>query len=132
MFKDFIKKIVKGTLAAARTSSGEFLLKKTDFGLVYVEYATIKRIAKRALSQVKGINEAQLSIEKLSNSVTPIKIRLELSLAEGYSVVKIKEAVDKAINDELRDQLQLEFYVPIDASVEQIKKPAQEQRRRVR
>ncbi|MBQ7453880.1 MAG: hypothetical protein IJS69_02340 [Selenomonadaceae bacterium] len=107
-------------------------MKKTDFGLVYVEYATIKRIAERALSQVKGINEAQLSIEKLSNSVTPIKIRLELSLAEGYSVVKIKEAVDKAINDELRDQLRLEFYVPIDASVEQIKKPAQEQRRRVR
>ena len=41
MLKELIRKVVNGTLAAARTSSGEFLLKKTDFGLVRSEFVVV-------------------------------------------------------------------------------------------
>lgn len=135
MFKNFVKNLFsKGTrtLTTLRTSSGEFLLKKTDFGLVHVEYATIQKIAKRAIADVKGINETELAVEKTSDKIAPLKIELMLSLSEGFSALKAKEAVDKAINDALREYLQLEFYVPVDVKVEQIKQPEVEQRRRVR
>ena len=135
MLKNFVKNLFSRgtrTLTALRTSSGEFLLRKTDFGLVHVEYTTIQKIAKRAIADIKGINEAELAVEKTSDKIVPLKIELTLSLSEGYSAIKAKEAVDKAINDALRESLQLEFYVPVDVKVEQIKQPEVEQRRRVR
>ena len=135
MFKNFVRNLFsKGTrtLTAVRTSSGEFLLKKTDFGLVHINYTTIQKIAQRAIADVKGINETELAVEKVSDSMVPIRIKLTLSMSEGYSALKVKETVDKAINDALKDLLQLEFYVPIDVNVEQIKQPEIAQRRRVR
>ena len=135
MFTDFVKKLFsKGTqtLTSARTSSGEFLLKKTDFGLVHVEYTTIQKIAERAISNVKGINETELAVEKISGATVPMKIKLYVSLSESHSAIKVKEAVDKAINDALKETLQLDFYMPVDVKVEQIAKPEITQRRRVR
>ena len=100
--------------------------------MVHVEYTTIQKIAKRAIADIKGINEAELAVEKTSDKIVPLKVELTLSLSEGYSAPKAKEAVDKAINDALRESLQLEFYVPVVVKVEQIKQPEVEQRRRVR
>ena len=135
MLKNLVKKLFsKGTrtLTSARTSSGEFLLKKTDFGLVHVEYTTIQKIAERAIADVKGINETELAVEKISGATVPMKIKLYVSLAESHSAIKVKEAVDKAINDALKETLQLDFYMPVDVKVEQISKPEITQRRRVR
>ena len=66
MLKDLVKGIRKimtrpkrvVTLSTARTSSGDFLLKKTDFGLVRVEFETVEKLARRALSEVKELHEA--------------------------------------------------------------------------
>ena len=68
MFKDLIRKIFKKTtkvvtLPAAR-SSGEFLLKKTDFGLIRVEFEAVRKISERALRSVVGITDWQLTVEK--------------------------------------------------------------------
>jgi len=137
MLKDIIRKILSGTkkvvtLPTVRTSSGEFLLKKTDFGLVSVEFAVVQKIAERALSQVEGIQEVTVSVEKISNSVTPLKIRLTMALTEGYSAPRASELADTAINAALKDLLQLEFYVPVEVKVKQIAQPATQERRRVR
>ena len=125
MLKDLIGKILKKTkrvvtLSTARTSSGEFLLKKTDFGLIHVEFATVEKLAKRAVSNVKEIHEAELAVEKTTSTVTPIKIQLTAILAEGYSAPKASLAADMAINDVLKKFLALEFYVPVDVKVKQI------------
>lgn len=125
MLKDLIGKFLNKTkkvvtLLAARTSSGEFLLKKTDYGLVHVEFATIEKLARRALSNVKEIHEADLAVEKTASSVTPIKVQLTAVLAEGFSAPKASLAADMAINAELKELLSLDFYVPVDVKVKQI------------
>ena len=131
----FIKKILQKTkkvvtLPALRTSSGEFLLKKTDFGLVRVEFAAVQRIAERALESVAGIKESELVVEKLTD-VNPFKIRLTISLVEGYSAPRVSEAADKAINGAMKEFLRVEFYVPVDVKVKQIAQ-VETKRRRVR
>ena len=136
MLKNLISKLVNRTkntvtFPAVRTSSGEFLLKKTDFGLVRVEYAVIQKIAARALAEVNGLNDAQVAVEKSASNVTPIKIQLTTTLAEGFSAPKIAQLADKAINDAFKQVLQLDFYVPVDVKVKQIMQPVT-QRRRVR
>lgn len=135
MFKDLIRKIFKKTtkvvtLPAVR-SSGEFLLKKTDFGLIRVEFEVIRKISERALSAVAGIKDWQLAVEKLSEA-NPLRIRLTLTLLEKYSAPRVSEAADKAINAALREFLQLEFYVPVDVKVEEIAQVVAPKRRRVR
>ena len=128
MLKDLIRKIVKGTFTP--TPSGEFLVKKTDFGLVESSFIVVHKIAERALRSVAGINEAEIVIQKLS-TVNPMKIFLTLTLSENYSAPRVSEAADKAINDDLKKFLGLEFYVPVEVKVKQIAQ-AQPQRRRVR
>jgi|GEM_PF-6638255 len=134
MLKDLIGKILKKTkkvvtLSTARTSSGEFLLKKTDFGLVHVEFATIEKLANRAVSELKEIHEAELAVEKTTSMVTPLRIRLTATLAEGYSAPKAKLAADMAINNALKNLLALEFYVPVDVRVKQIVQVVPQKRR---
>ena len=132
MFKDFFRRIVKGTLTAARTTGGEFLLRKTDFGLVHVEYAVIQKISARAVAQVKGIREPEVIVEKTASSVTPFKISIMLTLDEGYSAPRTREEVSTAINDALKNSLQLMFYVPVEVKVNRITQAVTPKRRRVR
>ena len=129
MLRDFIKKIVKGTISAARTSSGEFLLKKTDFGLVRVDFAVVQKIAERAVKQVEGIHEAEIAVEKVTNSAVPMEIRLTMTLEEGFSAPKASAAADRAINDALKDSLETGFYVPVAVKVQQIEKVVPKKRR---
>ena len=131
MFKDLIHKIFKKTVYTARQSGGEFLLKKTDFGLVRVDFSVVKSLAERVLKPIAGINELQVVVEKYS-SANPLKVSLTLTLTEGHSAPRISEAADKAINDELRQCLGLEFYVPVDVRVERIATKALSRKRRVR
>ena len=137
MLKDLIGKILKKTkkvvtLSAARTSSGEFLLKKTDFGLIHVEFASIEKLAQRALSEVKEISEADLAVEKTASTVTPLKISLTATLAEGFSAPKASLAADMAINVALKNSLGIDFYVPVDVKVKQITRQVPTTKRRVR
>lgn len=137
MLRDLISRIVKGTkkvvtLPTTRTSSGEFLLRKTDFGIVHVEFEVVKKIAERALSQVKGIQEVSVAVEKIQSKAAPFEISLQLILAEGYSAPQVSRAADKAINDALTESMQQNFYVPIEVKVKQIVPPVETVRRRVR
>lgn len=134
MLKDLIGKILNKTkrvvtLSAARTSSGEFLLKKTDFGLVHVEYATIEKLAQRALSAVKEIHESELAVEKTSSKVTPMKISLTVVLAEGASAPRASQLADRVINNALKESLGEGFYVPVDVRVKQIVQVVPQKRR---
>ncbi len=137
MFKDLLRRIVTGTkkvvtLPTSRSSNGEFLLNKTNFGLVRVEYAVVQKIAERALSQVQGIYQFTVAVEKITSSVTPMKILLTTALVEGYSAPQASQEADKAINDALKELLRLEFYVPVEVKVKQIAQPVTASRRRVR
>ena len=128
MFKNIIKNLFNKTITAARSSSGEFLLKKTDFGLVRVEFSVVKKIADRALRSVDGIDEPEIIVEKLSTA-NPLRIQLTTSLSTGYSAPRISEAADKAINDALRKFLKLEFYVPVEVRIKQISQASTKKRR---
>lgn len=128
MFKELVRKILKNTVYASRSSSGEFLLKRTDFGLVRAEFSVVQMLAERALKSVTGINESQVVVEKFS-AANPLKIRLTLTLNENHSAPRVSEEADKAINGELRNFLGLEFYVPIDVKVKQITQTVPAKRR---
>lgn len=131
MFKDIVRKLFSVPVSAVknvRNASGEFLLKKTNFGLVRVDFDVVKKIAERALSEVKGIKESEIAIEKL-NELNPMRIRLTAILVEGYSAPKISEAADKAVNSALKEFLRLEFYVPVDVKVNQIAQVVTKKRR---
>ena len=130
MFKDLIRKFVKSTITAARTTGGEFLLRKTDFGLVHVGYDVIQKIADRAVTQIQGIRETEVVIEKTASSVTPFKISLILALDEGFSAPRVSQAADTAINDALNQSLQLMFRVPVEIKINQIKQAVTPSRRR--
>lgn len=133
MLKNIIKKIFAVPVSAiksVRSASGEFLLKKTDFGLVRVEFAVVKRIAERAIQSVAGIKEAEVSVEKLT-SANPFKILLTASLVEGYSAPRVSEAADKAINGALKEFMNVDFYVPVEVRVNQLAQ-VENKRRRVR
>ena len=134
MLKDLIGKILKKTkrvvtLSAARTSGGEFLLRKTDFGLVHVEFATVEKLAKRAVSTVNEIHESELAVEKTSSKVTPMKISLTAVLAEGASAPRASQLADKVINEALKESLGAGFYVPVDVKVKQIVQVVPQKRR---
>ena len=136
MLKDLINKIMKRTkkvvtLPAVR-ASGEFLLRKTDFGLVRVDCAVIQRIAERALSQVEGLCEPAVDVEKISSTVAPIRIRLTLTLTEGHSAPAVSAAADRAINDALKELLSPDFSAPVSVKVEQVTRTVEPKRRRVR
>ena len=133
MLKDLIGRILNKTkkvvtLSAAQTISGEFLLKKTDYGLIRVEFATIQKIAERALLQVKEIHDTTLAVEKF-NEANPLKIRLTTTLTEGFSAPSASLAADKAINDALKEFLVLEFYVPVDVKINRIRQVVTPKRR---
>ena len=137
MLRDLIGKILHKTkkvvTLSTRTSSGDFLLQKTDFGLVRVEFSVIQKIAERALSKIKEIHEAEVAVEKVTTtSVVPMKIRLTATLAEGCSAPKASLAADKVINAALKENLSPEFYVPVEVKVRQIVKPVTQKRQRVR
>ena len=128
MLKNLINRILKSTVYASRSSSGEFLLKETNFGRVRVEFSVAQRLAERALKSVAGINEAQVVVEKYS-SANPLKISLTLTLVEMHSAPKVSEDADKAINNELQEVLGIDFYVPIEVRVKQIAQAVPAKRR---
>ena len=131
MFKNLIKKFFSVPVSAVknvRSASGEFLLRKTDFGLVRVEFAVVKKISERTLRSIKGIKEWELSVEKLSEA-NPMKIELTTTLLEGYSAPRVSEEIDKAINNALREFLKLEFYVPVEVKVREIAQVVTKKRR---
>ena len=131
MIKELLRKILRRgqkavRLPPMRTSSGEFLLRKTDYGQVRVEFVTIEKIAKRALLEVKAINESEIIVE--SNPVTTLKIRLTATLSAGYSAPRASQEADKIINAALKESLGAKFYVPVEVRVQQIL-PANPKRR---
>lgn len=135
MFKSIIKKIFSVPVTAVKNvrnvSNGEFLLKKTDFGLVRVDFAVVQKIAERALRAVAGIKDSTIAVEKL-NTANPLKIYMTVSLLEGYSAPRISEAADKAINSALKEYLNLEFYVPVYVRVNELAAQVVTKKRRVR
>lgn len=135
MFKSIIKKIFSVPVTAVKNvrsvSSGEFLLKKTDFGLIRVDFTVIQKIAERALCSVAGIKDSTIEVEKL-NTANPLKIYMTASLLEGYSAPRISEAADKAINSALKEYLNLEFYVPVYVRINELAAQVVTKKRRVR
>ena len=135
MFKSIIKKFFSVPVSAVKNvrsvSSGEFLLKKTDFGLIRVDFAVIQKIAECALGSVAGIKDSTIEVEKL-NAANPLKIYMTASLLEGYSAPRISEAADKAINSALKEYLNLEFYVPVYVRINELAAQVVTKKRRVR
>ena len=94
-----------------------------------VEYAVIQKIVERTVEQLRGVSNTEVTVEKSASTVTPIKISLTLTLAEGYSAPRASEAADKAINDTLKSLLDLEFYVPVAVQVKRIEQVVTKRRR---
>ncbi len=124
-----LKKLLSETLGKSR-QSGKFNLRETDFGLVTVEIGVVQRLAERAAASVRGVRDAILFVEP-GDKFSPFKIRVTVTMEQGYSAPKISESVDEKINDVLNFSLQT-ARVPVEVRISEVTRTAIEKRKRVR
>ena len=98
-------------------------------GEVKVTVPAIIGVVERAAITVNGVREAQASIYQQSGEM-PIRIRLTITLGQGYSAPRVSEATVAAIDDALKTALELDN-VPVEVKVDEVTHAITERDRRV-
>ena len=124
-----LKSLIGNTFNTSRTS-GEFLLRETDYGKVHVESDIIRRIVER--TRVDGVNEVKNIVVDIPTSNYPLNIKFSLVIRTNYSAPIISAHFRDAIREELENFLDIKT-VKIDIRVAQINQQAKDKtKRRVR
>ena len=87
-------------------------------GEVKVTVPAIVGVVERAAVTVSGVRAAEASVYR-QDGETPIKVRLEIVLSQGFSAPRVSEAAVSAINDALLTALEL-GNVPVEVKVKEI------------
>ncbi|MBQ4404582.1 MAG: alkaline shock response membrane anchor protein AmaP [Selenomonadaceae bacterium] len=115
----------KGLSAA----SGDVHLEIGKPGEVKVTVPAIVSVVERAAITVEGVREVQASVYRQDGAV-PIKVRLTITLGQGFSAPRVSEATSAAINDALRTALEIEN-VPVEIRVDEVTHAITERDKRV-
>lgn len=110
-------------------SSGDVELKKGESGEVTVSIAAIESVIERATLTVSGVRDVQADVYKTSEAV-PIKIKLLMVLAQGYSAPQVSSDVTYAINEALKVAFEISD-VPIKLKVKEITHAVADREKRV-
>lgn len=116
----------KGGLSIA---SGDVHLEKGKSGEVKVTVPAIVSVVERAAITVNGVREAQASVYRQEGEM-PIRVRLIITLGQGFSAPRVSEAAVAAIDDALRTALELSN-VPVEVKVNEVTHAIIERERRV-
>ncbi len=109
--------------------SGDVHLEIGKPGEVKVTVPAIVGVVERAAVTVSGVRAAEASVYR-QDGETPIKVRLVITLSQGFSAPKVSESVVATINDALRTALELEN-VPVEVKVNEITHAIVERDKRV-
>ena len=127
----FFKKLKsKGNNFIKAQSSEEFILPKSNFGVIGVETSAIQKVISRSASEVKGISNASATVEKISDNL-PLKIHFSLELEQNFSVNDVSKDLVSVCRRDLENFfaiIEVEIYV----RVTDITQPAKKEKRRVR
>ena len=110
-------------------ASGDVHLEEGKPGEVKVTIPAIVSVVERAAITVSGVREAQASVYQQSGNM-PIKVRLTITLGQGFSAPRVSEATVAAIDDALRTALELPN-VPVEVKVNEVTHAVIERERRV-
>ena len=110
-------------------ASGDVHLEIGKPGEVKVTVPAIVGVVERAAITVGGVREAQATVYRQDGAM-PIKVRLTITLGQGFSAPKVSEATVAAINDALRTALELEN-VPVEVKVNEVTHAVIERDKRV-
>ena len=110
-------------------ASGDVHLEVGKPGEVKVTVPAIVSVVERAAITVSGVREAQASVYRQDGEM-PIKVRLTITLGQGFSAPRVSETAVAAIDDALRTALELSS-VPVEVKVNEITHAIQERDKRV-
>lgn len=110
-------------------ASGDVHLEQGKPGEVKVTVPAIVSVVERAAITVNGVREAQASVYR-QNGEIPIRVRLTITLGQGFSAPAVSEATVAAIDDALKTALELPN-VPVEITVDEVTHAVIERERRV-
>ena len=110
-------------------ASGDVHLEKGKPGEVKVTVPAIVSVVERAAITVSGVREAEATVYQQSGNM-PIKIRLTITLGQGFSAPKVSETTVAAIDDALLTALELPD-VPVEVKVNEVTHAIIDRERRV-
>ena len=116
----------KGGLSLA---SGDVHLEQGKPGEVKVTVPAIVGVIERAAITVSGVREVQVSVYRQEGNM-PIKVRLTITLGQGFSAPRVSEAAVAAIHDALSTALELPD-VPVEVKVNEVTHAITEREKRV-
>lgn len=99
-------------------ASGDIHLEVGKPGEVRVTVPAIVGVVERAAITVNGVREVQASVYRQDGDM-PIKVRLTITLGQGFSAPRVSEATVAAIDDALLTALQLPN-VPVEVKVNEV------------
>ena len=110
-------------------ASGDVHLEQGKPGEVKVTVPAIVSVVERAAITVNGVREAQASVYRQEGEM-PIKVRLTITLGQGYSAPRVSEATVAAIDEALKIALELDS-VPVEVKVDEVTHAVIEREKRV-
>lgn len=110
-------------------ASGDIHLEQGKPGEVKVTVPAIVGVVERAAIVINGVREVSASVYRQSGEM-PIKIRLVITLGQGFSAPRVSEAVVEAVDEALRTALELSS-VPVEIKVNEITHAIVERDKRV-
>ena len=109
--------------------SNDIELNKGMPGEVKVTVNAIVSVVERAAISVSGVREVKAEVFKQNEGV-PIKVRLLVTLGQGFAAPKVSESAVAAVNDAILTALQISD-VPIEVKVVEVTHAISERERRV-
>lgn len=98
--------------------SGDVHLQQGQPGEVKVTVPAIVGVVETAALTAQGVRAAEASVLRQDNQI-PIKVRLTITISQGFSAPAISQAVSSAVNDALLTVLELQN-VPVEVKVNEI------------
>lgn len=98
-------------------------------GEVKVTVPAIISVVERAAITVSGVRQVEASVQRQDGQV-PIKIRLTITLGQGFSAPRVSEATIAAVDDALATALEL-TNVPVEVKVNEVTHAIIEREKRV-
>ncbi|MBR6014211.1 MAG: alkaline shock response membrane anchor protein AmaP [Selenomonadaceae bacterium] len=107
----------------------DVLLQKGDSGEVLVSLEAVMNVIERSALTVNGVREVHSDVYK-GPGPSPIKVKMSVTLSQGYSAPAVSSKITSVVNDALR--VAFEFTdVPIKLKVKEITNAVAERGKRV-
>ena len=111
------------------TASGDIHLEVGKPGEVKVTVGAIVSVVESAAITVSGVREVEATVYRQDGAM-PIKVRLMITLGQGFSAPQVSEATVAAVDDALLTALQLPN-VPVEVKVNEVTHAIIEREKRV-